>query len=496
MSPIVLVIFGATGDLTHSKLMPALYKLFRGKNITRDLYIVGVGRREYTNEQFRTDMQYAVQKSKEKEFDLDIWGELADGIYYCQGYFEDPDMYVRLTELLNRFNDTMGMFVPRYYYLATPPENYETILTHLKTSGLSVDHDQNKPSVIIEKPFGKDLTTAKHLESVLVSIFKEPQIYRIDHYLGKETVLNLLAFRFANGIFEPTWNSEFIDHVQVTLAEDTGVGTRGAFYDGVGALRDVVQNHMLQMLAFVAMERPRAFDAESLRSRRVEAVQSIQCIEPSRVSDLTVRAQYGAGQHEKAYREETAVADRSMTETFVALKLELDSERWKGVPFYLRTGKRLPRKVAEISLHYKKPAVCFGDLCLFNPNDVSRNVLSIRVAPDEGITLRLMAKKPGFGMTLATPHMEFDYKRSFPQAAGPGAYERLLLDVINGDATLFARTDEIETSWELVSNILTGWKKKKTPLYTYAPGTWGPPESANFIERDERHWFLHGDGVK
>lgn len=497
MTPIILVIFGATGDLTHSKLMPSLYKLFKERNITRDLYIVGVGRREYTNEEFRSDMQYAVQKKVENFFDLDTWGELSDGIYYCQGYFEDADMYVRLTELLNRFDSTMGKHVPRFFYLATPPENYEIILTHLKTSGLSKNNG-HKPSIAIEKPFGKDLETAKHLESVLVSHFSESQIYRIDHYLGKETVLNLLAFRFANGIFEPTWNNEFIDHVQITLAESGGIGTRGSFYDGVGALRDVVQNHMLQMLAFVAMERPRAFDAASLRSRRVEAVQSIRCIEPSKVSDLTVRAQYGpeVKQKIKGYREENNVSAQSMTETFVALKLELDSERWRGVPFYLRTGKRMPRQVAEISLHYKKPSVCFGDLCLFNPNDVARNVLSIRVAPDEGITLRLMAKKPGFGMTLAVPHMEFDYKRSFPQSLSPDAYERLLLDVINGDATLFARTDEIETSWDLVTKILAGWEKKRTPLYTYSPGTWGPPEAMNFIERDERHWFLHGDGVK
>jgi glucose-6-phosphate 1-dehydrogenase len=345
--------------------------------------------------------------------------------------------------------------------------------------------------VLIEKPFGRDLKTAKHLDELLGNIFEERQIYRIDHYLGKETVQNILSLRFANGIFEPTWNRDFIDHVQITLAEDVGVGTRGEFYDGVGTMRDVVQNHMLEMLALVAMDQPKAFDAQSIRDERVKIIRAIELIEPKNVKNQVIRGQY------EGYTKEPHVQAKSQTETFVALKLMLETKRWKGVPFYLRAGKKLGKKKTEISIHYKKPAVCRLDpkdpskqVCLFPEPDVMRNVLAIRVEPDEGIALRLMAKKPGFTMKLSPVEMDFTYKQSFATLSQPTAYERLLLDTIRGDQTLFARTDGIDASWTFVTKILDGWAKDAQGLRTYPVGSWGPKEAEEFIVGDGRRWFL------
>ncbi len=532
VSPLVIVIFGATGDLMARKLIPALYALYKEKAISGNLFIVGVGRREMTQDQFRELMATAVQERLPKEFDLNVWGNLIDGMYYEQGYFEDSALYDRLVATLARFDETMKACVPRFFYLATPPEHYETILTHLKTSKLAEGCGQgttNFTRILIEKPFGKDLSTAQKLDALLASIFEEKQIYRIDHYLGKETVQNILAFRFANGMFEPTWNAQFIDHIQITLSESLGVASRGAFYDGVGALRDVVQNHMLQMLALIAMEQPRAFDPSYIRDARTRAMQSIIPIDPKKVGQFVVRGQY------EGYAKEKQVEPHSQTETYVALKLELDGKRWKGVPFYLRTGKKLGRKVTEISIHYKKPIVCLakpdpalrdtGDACLFPEKEVLRNVLSIRIQPDDGVYLRLMVKKPGLGMKLTDTTMAFHYAQAFPDFNQPEAYEKLLLDAINGDQTLFARTDGIEVSWQLVTKILEGWSRvagsyhhvaghgpgstgsrgvysessggtRTAPLYTYAPGSMGPKEADALVEKDGRHWFLHEDTVR
>jgi glucose-6-phosphate 1-dehydrogenase len=474
-SPLVMVIFGATGDLMNRKLMPAFYHLVESGEISRDIYIVGVGRREITTDQFRELMARSVEPAN-----LPLWEHLTKRMHYQQGHFEEAGLYENLTKLLADFDSELKACVPRFFYLATPPEHYETILTHLHKSKLSEGCGQGTSlytRVLIEKPFGKDLMTARRLDELLGTIFEERQIYRIDHYLGKETLQNILSFRFANGIFEPTWNKDFIDHIQITLAEDVGVGKRGAFYDGVGALRDVVQNHMLEMLALVAMDQPRAFDAVSIRDERVKVVKAIS------TSYEAVRAQY------EGYTKEAQVDPESDTETFVALKLMLDLPRWKGVPFYLRTGKTLEKKVTEISIHFKKPVVCYGDVCLFPEDKVLRNVLAIRVEPDEGIALRLMAKKPGFGMSLAPVEMEFTYKKAFATLSQPAAYERLLLDTIRGDQTLFARTDGIEASWQLVTKILQGWMGQKK-LGTYKKGTWGPKESEALIHKDGRNWFL------
>ncbi len=493
-SPLVMVIFGATGDLMNRKLMPALYHLIADGALSRDIFIVGVGRRPITTDQFRELMARSVRDAYPKEFDQGLWQHVIERMHYQQGKFEDKAPYDELVRLLQTFDDDCKACVPRFFYLATPPEHYENILKHLHTSKLSDGCGQGTTlytKVLIEKPFGKDLATAKKLDQLLGNIFEERQIYRIDHYLGKETVQNILSLRFANGIFEPTWNHEFIDHVQITLAEDVGVGKRGDFYDGVGALRDVVQNHMLEMLALIAMDQPRAFDAQSIRDERVKVIRAIDCIEPKNVGTDVVRGQY------EGYTKETNVEPKSTTETFVALKVMLDTKRWRGVPFYLRTGKHLPKKVTEISIHYKKPAVCRLDpkdpskqVCLFPEPDVMRNVLAIRVEPDEGVALRLMAKKPGFTMKLSPVEMEFTYKQSFALVAQPTAYERLLLDTIRGDQTLFARTDGIDASWTFVTKILHGWAKGKKDLHPYTLRSWGPKEAVELIEKDGRHWFL------
>ncbi len=524
----VFIIFGATGDLMARKLMPAIYGLYKRKEISQNLFLVGVGRREMTNDQFRELMANAVLNShalrsqknldpssvslstdhnrdaheKEKpdqifslparstqaSFDQKTWERLIDGVYYEQGFFEDPTLYDRLVATLARFDETMKACVPRFFYLATPPEHYEPILTHLKTSTLSEGCGQgttNFTRVLIEKPFGRDLETARKLDRLLAGTFEEKQIYRIDHYLGKETVQNILSLRFANGIFEPTWNRDFIDHVQITLAETEGVGNRGAFYDGVGAIRDVVQNHIIQMMALIAMEQPKAFDATSIRDMRSAAIKAVKMISPKDLHECVLRGQYDG------YTKEKNVDPASRTETFVALKLELDAPRWKGVPFYLRTGKKLQTKTTEISIHYKKPVVCTGPACLFNEPEVKRNTLAIRIEPDEGVSLRLMVKNPkGGGMSVAPVVMRFSYAKSFPGLAQPDPYEKLLLDAIIGDATLFARTDGIEASWQFVTNILSGLAAGKTPLVSYKPGSMGPKVADAFIEKDGRHWFL------
>lgn len=469
-SPLIFVIFGATGDLMHRKLMPALYHLIADGAISKDVFIVGVGRREITTDEFRRMM-----------------GKPVKNMHYVQGTFEDKKLYSDLVSLLDTFDKECRACVPRFFYLATPPQHYETILTHLHDSKLSEGCGQGTTlytKVIIEKPFGKDLKTARRLDQLLGNIFEERQIYRIDHYLGKETVQNILSFRFANGIFEPTWNKDFIDHVQITLSEVDGVGTRGAFYDGVGALRDVVQNHMLEMLAIIAMDQPRAFDTQSIRDEKAAVLKKI-----STRSFESIRGQYDG------YKKEKDVDPNSTTETFVAVKLSLDIPRWDGVPFYLRAGKKLPEKFTEISIHFKKPKVCYGDICLFPEPDVKRNVLTIRIEPDEGIALRLMAKTPGFGMKLTPVSMNFSYAQSFAAINAPLAYERLLSDAIRGDQTLFARTDGIDASWTLVSKMVADWDKRALPLHIYSSGSWGPREAHNFIEKDGRHWFLHGKKV-
>ncbi|MBI3576651.1 glucose-6-phosphate dehydrogenase [Candidatus Gottesmanbacteria bacterium] len=488
--PFAIILFGATGDLAHRKLIPALYSLLVKGEIAADMVVVGVGRRQLSTDEFRADMEQTLRDRFGPVFNVKAWKKLADHMDYQQGFFEDATLYASLAARLETIDKKQNTALWRFFYLATPPEHYETILRFLGTSGLAKgggDGLTHVARILIEKPFGKDLKTAQELERLLAKIFKEEQIYRIDHYLGKETVQNILSFRFANGIFEPTWNSGFIDHVQIALLEEEGVGARGTFYDGVGALRDVVQNHVLQMLAVTAMDQPRAFDAMSIRDERAKVLASIECIEPNDVMAKTVRGQYDG------YRKVDHIDPASKTETYVGLKLHIDSSRWKGVPFYLRTGKKLGASVAEISIHYKKPVVCMGEICLFPEESVLRNVLSIRIQPDDGISVRLMVKKPGFGMKLTSTQMNFHYRDAFPDFEQPEAYEKLLIDAMSGDQMLFARTDGVLASWQVVTKILAGWSEQKAPLYPYAVGSMGPPEADTFIKRDGRHWFVHTD---
>jgi glucose-6-phosphate 1-dehydrogenase len=471
MSPLIFIIFGATGDLTKSKLMPAIVSLVKKGKISPDVVIIGTGRRKLSDEEFRDSLSA-------KAF--------PGTIKYVQGLFEDPALYRQIGEELEFFDKKAKRCIPRYFYLATLPSHYEEILNHLKLSALAKGCGQeavNYTRVLIEKPFGKDMQTAQKLDEVLASVFEERQIYRIDHYLAKDTVQNILAFRFANGIFEPTWNGEFIDHVQISVSEDIGVTTRGNLYEGIGALCDVMQNHMMQMLSLIAMEQPRAFDAVSIRDERARVIAALAPIDAASLQNV-VRGQY------QGYRSEEGVAPDSATDTFVAMKVMINTPRWRHVPFYLRTGKKLKDKVTEISIHYKKPALCYEDVCLFDPDNVYRNVLRIRIQPDEEISLRLMVKKPGFGMELVPVQMNYQYKSVFSEIDTPDAYEKLLIDAIAGDQTLFARTDEIQASWKFISPILNAWKNDKSSLVLYEEGGVGPRQAMTLIENDGRTWFF------
>jgi glucose-6-phosphate 1-dehydrogenase len=522
MSPLIFIIFGVTGDLTQRKLMPSIFSLFEKNRVSQDMYIVGVGRRDLDQQVFQDQMKESILKKKKRSHtspSLSDWEAFSKNLIYVQGQFEDTELYTKLTATLEAYDKKFQACIPRFFYLATPPDHYETILEHLRDSKLSegcqpgsvrealLSHtsgeDQQRldnhltaayTRVLIEKPFGRNLHTARHLDELLGSIFEERQIYRIDHYLAKETVQNILAFRFANGIFEPTWTNEFIDHVQITVSEDIGIETRGNFYDGIGALRDFVQNHIMQMVSLVAMEQPRAFDAQFVRDERTKVIKSINKEISQPLDNFIIRSQYEEGEvnEEKlqGYKSEKGVHPKSQTETFVAMKLAIDTPRWKDVPFYIRTGKRLGSKVTEISLHYKKPALCYDDVCLFDPEKVYRNVLTIRIHPEERIALRLMVKRPGYGMDLVPVHMSFRYDQEFDQDTSLDAYERLLLDAIVGDQMRFARTDEIDASWQIVNPILEAWERNEAPLLTYKPGTMGPHEAFELIEKDGRRWYL------
>ncbi|MCX8008575.1 MAG: glucose-6-phosphate dehydrogenase [Patescibacteria group bacterium] len=469
MNLLIFIIFGATGDLAKRKLMPAIFSLVKKKEIPSDVIVIGVGRKPLSDDAFRL-----------------LWKEQAGIIRYVSGIFEDSGTYVRLSNVLKEYDAQDASCASRLFYLATPPEHYEIILRQLQASGLSEGCGQgdslHRTKVLIEKPFGKDIKTAKDLDNLLASIFEEDQIYRIDHYLAKDTVQNILAFRFANGMFEPTWNSTFIDHVQITVSESIGVERRGGLYDGIGALRDVLQNHVMQMLSLVAMEQPRAFDAVSIRDERAMVMKRLSRVDAQQIRRI-VRGQY------KGYKQEEGVSLDSTTETFVAMKIFVNTPRWRDVPFYVRTGKKLQKQSTEISIHYKKPALCYDDVCLFNPGSVYRNVLRIQIQPDEEISLRLMVKRPGFRMDLSPVFMRYRYASTFSDIDTPDAYEKLLLDAIAGDQTLFARTDEIQASWEFFSPVLDAWKRDASSLVLYDEGSEGPQESRALIERDGRTWY-------
>jgi glucose-6-phosphate 1-dehydrogenase len=496
-APCIMVIFGVSGDLTSRKLMPSLYDLAVRTPLPPGFSIVGVSRRDWSDDDFRNEMREAVKENANAPVSDDAWDSFARGLFYVKGNFDDPAAYAELKRRLETVDEERGANGNRLFYLATPPSFYEHIVANLGAVGLVQRQEiYSNPTegwtrIVVEKPFGHDLATARRLNSAINAVFAEPQVYRIDHYLGKETVQNVLAFRFANILFEPVWNRHYVDQIQITVAESLGVENRATYYEESGALRDMVQSHMLQLLSVVAMEPPAFFNGDALRDEKVKVLRSVVPPAGDRVATNVVRGQYTsgfiAGSDVPGYREEDGVKIDSRTETFVALKLEIDNWRWNGVPFYLRTGKRLPRRVTEIAIQFKSvPHLMFK---LTEGLSLPPNVLTLRIQPDEGITLRVAAKVPGAGTKLQPVRMDFDYGASFGQA-GPDAYVRLLLDAMLGDPTLFARDDEIDTAWSLMQGILDGWANapSSAQLPTYEAGTWGPEEAELLMASDKRTW--------
>jgi glucose-6-phosphate 1-dehydrogenase len=487
-----VVLFGVTGDLTHRKLAPALFHLARGGNLPSEFAIVGFARREWTDDQLRGDLGASLKSDGDPEFSK-LWPEFASHIGFCPGTFDDPAAYARLKEKLAAFDRTHGTRGNRLYYLAVAPEFFATIIDHLGQAGLIYPSHQDSPwsRVVIEKPFGHDLPSARVLNRDVSRILDENQVYRIDHYLGKETVQNILALRFGNSIFEPIWNRRHVASVQITVAEEVGMaGGRGAYYDTAGAIRDMVQNHMMQLLCLVAMEAPVTLGADAVRNEKLKVLQALPEWTPEDVARNVIRAQYSAGSIEgkevPGYLQEVGVAPDSRTSPFVAMRLTLNNWRWAGVPFFLRTGKRLPKRATEIAIQFHWPPTE-----LFEPEeDGARgaNLLVLRIQPNEGASLAFQAKIPGSRRRLQEVRMDFRYGTAFA-VPPPEAYERLLLDVMLGDPTLFTRTDEVESAWTFITKILDAWERPdaKAPV-TYQAGTWGPPQADALIEGDGMKW--------
>jgi glucose-6-phosphate 1-dehydrogenase len=482
--PGVLVVFGASGDLTHRKLLPALERLSRRRLLPAAFAVVGVARTEMSDDGFRDIMADAVPGAGPG------WAEIIKNSVYISGDYSDPETFLKLRARLDELDEALGTGSNRTYYLATVPDVFAEVARALGKVGLNRPEGGGFARLVIEKPFGRDLETARELDASLHEVFDEDQIYRIDHYLGKETVQNVLALRFANAIFEPLWSRNYIDHVQITVAETIGVEKRGSFYEKAGALRDIVQNHVMQVLSLTLMEPPGSIDAEGIRGEKVKALRSVVVPAVSEVAHMSVRGQYDSGWVEgkavPGYRQEEGVSRHSQTETYVALKLLVDNWRWAGVPIYARTGKRLPKRVTEVALQFKAvPHLAFPKAAATGLNP---NALVLRIQPDEGVTLRFGAKVPGQAFMVRDVLMDFSYGAAFLEEP-PDAYERLLLDAMVGDPTLFIRSDEVDTAWTIVQPILDAWASDDPPpLAGYAAGTWGPRQADTLIERDGRQW--------
>jgi glucose-6-phosphate 1-dehydrogenase len=486
--PSIMVIFGATGDLSGRKLLPALYNLAKQRLLPAGFAVVGAAIDDHNDESFRA---HAAEKIKEfsrtQPIDAAVLEAFLAGTYYERVDFSKLDDFKVLHRRLEELDHSRQTEGNRIFYCATPPPTYETITEQISAAGMASGAASHR--IVVEKPFGSDLKSARELTRILQRVFHEDSVYRIDHYLGKETVQNILAFRFANSIFEPVWNSNLVDSVQITVAEEIGVELRGAYYDRAGTLRDIVQNHALQLLALVAMEPPLAFEANAVRDEKVKVLRSIRPIADEDVAHSTVRAQYTKGwvlgEQVAGYREEKNVAQGSLTETFTALKLSIDNWRWAGVPFYIRAGKRLPKRVTEIRILFKRPPhLTFGRKAT---QELDPNGITLRIQPEEGITLRFGAKVPSAGLKIRSVTMDFQYMTSF-LVETPEAYERLLLDCMIGDPTLFTRADEVETAWSLIDPIEAAWRDGRPPLGVYPAGTWGPSASAKLLEADDREW--------
>jgi glucose-6-phosphate 1-dehydrogenase len=482
--PCALTIFGASGDLTQRKLIPALYALAFRNLLPANFGVVGVARTPMTDDEFRAKMQQAVIDHARDEFRQEIWDELAEGFRYVATDFGHEGGEQSVVDCLNALDRDRGTAGNRVYYLAVPPSAIEAIVVAMGKHRTS----EGWTRVIVEKPFGHDLESARHLNEVVRTYFDESEIFLIDHYLGKETVQNMLVLRFANGIFEPIWNRQFVDHIQITVAESLGIEGRAEFYEQAGAVRDIVQNHLLQLVALTAMEPPIDFSADSVRNEKVKVLKAIHTPGPKHV----VRGQYAPGYIEgeevPGYREEPGVAPDSVTETYVAAKLFVDNWRWADTPFYIRTGKRLPKRETTIAIQFKRaPHPPFE---IDSEDGLRPNVLLVHVQPDEGVSLAVGAKVPGQGMTIRTVHMDFLYGGAF-RTGLPEAYERLILDCLLGDATLFTRADEVEEQWAIVDAMVAPWKRDRPNFPNYAAGTWGPAAAAELLARDGREWRTH-----
>jgi glucose-6-phosphate 1-dehydrogenase len=472
--PTTLVIFGASGDLTWRKLTPALYNNFKKGRLSDCAHIVGYARRPIAKEAFREHLREGVTTFSPDTFEASAWESFAEKLYYFQGNLDIADDYVSLGEYLKKLENGPAN---RLYYLATAPEHYALVVGYLGAAGMAAQADGWR-RIVIEKPFGEDLASAQALNRAVHAVFDESQVYRIDHYLGKETAQNILFFRFANTIFEPVWNRRYVDNIQVTVAEAVDVGHRAGYYDSAGVVRDMFQNHLLQLLSLVAMEPPASFEADSIRNEKAKMLTSVR---PITLGD-TVRAQYAG------YRDAEGVAPSSQTPTFAALKLYIDNWRWKGVPFYLRSGKVLAQKTSEIIIEFMRPPHLMFHLK--DESDFTPNILSLCIQPDEGIHLRFEAKVPDSAQEIRSVDMDFHYRTSFNSTL-PDAYERLLLEALEGDATLFNRSDAIEAAWRLVDPVIQGWEKENSPALTvYPSGSWGPAEADDLLARDGRRWRL------
>jgi glucose-6-phosphate 1-dehydrogenase len=480
----ILVIFGASGDLTQRKLFPALYSLAHRRLLPEQFAVVGVSRTEETDQEFAERMKEAVQEHSRDDFRDDVWELLAAGMRYVATDFADETGLDRLAQVLTELDEELGTRANRVYYLATPPSVFPTVVRAVGKRREA----KGWTRLIVEKPFGRDLTSARELNGVVEEYFDEREVFRIDHYLGKETVQNMLVLRFANGIFEPIWNRQFVDHVQITVAESMGIESRAGYYEQAGAIRDIFQNHLLQLVAITAMEPPIDFTADSVRNEKVKVLRAMHTPGPKSV----VRGQYGSGFVEgvevSGYREEEGVDAQSLTETYVAAKLYVDNWRWADTPWYVRTGKRMPRRETTIAIHFKRaPHPPFEELAA---EGLRPNVLLVHVQPDEGVSLAIGVKVPGQGMTIRTVHMDFLYGGAF-RTGLPEAYERLILDAMLGDATLFTRIDEVEEQWALVDAIVAAGARDRPAFPNYPAGTWGPPSAEELLQRDGRTWRRH-----